>query len=159
MSNETKHDRPRAIIPPYHYGHGRDNVIRAYTTDEWGIGGGAINGGSSQARMLSIMILITIFMVPAALVGLFFVIVLAINLQWTAIIALFFTLLFSAGVYSGFTTSVHEIKARKLRKAKGLPKPWYAVSDDQARNWFEQNPHLGIAITKENFPNSTKPFP
>jgi len=40
-----------------------------------------------------------------------------------------------------------------------LPKRWYAVSDDQARNWFEKKPHLGLAIAKENFPNSIKPFP
>jgi flagellar basal body-associated protein FliL len=108
--------------------------------------------------MLSIMILITIVMLPGALVALFMFIALAINLHWAAIPALFFTLLFSGAVYSGFTTSVHEIKARKLRKAKGPPKPWYAVSDDQTRNWFEKNPHLGIAITKKNFPNSQRPF-
>lgn len=83
---------------------------------------------------------------------------LAISLRWEAIPALFFTLLVSAGVYLCFTASVQEIKARKLRKAKGLPKPWFAVTDDRARCWFEKNPHLGIAITKENYPGSTKPF-
>jgi hypothetical protein len=62
-----------------------EDVIRAYTTDEWGIGGGAANGGSTQAHMLSIMImimiLITIVMVPGALIALFMFIALAINLH------------------------------------------------------------------------------
>lgn len=150
----TPSERKATIIPPYRYGQAADNAIYAYTTDEWGLGGGGYHGGHEQARMLSHMILMTIFMAPAALAGAFITIICVIGLHWAALPSLFFTLLFSAGVYLSFTSSVHEIKARKLRKAKGLPKPWYAVTDDQARRWFEKNPHLGIAITKENFPNA-----
>lgn len=147
-------ERKQLALPTYRYGQGADDVIYAYTADEWGLGGGGHHGGHEQARMLSHMILITVVMAPAALIGAFFTVIFVIGLHWAALPSLFFTLLFAAGVYSGFTSSVHEIKARKLRKARGLPKPCYAVSDDQARNWFEKNPHLGMAITKENFPNA-----
>lgn len=51
-----------------------------------------------------------------------------------------------------------EFRARKLRRARGLPKPWYAVTDDQARKWFEERPGT-VEITRENFPNSRSPFP
>ncbi|RAX44240.1 hypothetical protein DQ354_16210 [Arthrobacter sp. AQ5-06] len=151
MSNDTKRDRLRSLLPPYHYGYGKDNVIYAYTTDEWGLGGGNTSGGNYQARMLSIMILITVAMVPAALIGLFTSIALAISLRWEALPALFFTLLFSGAVYSGFTASVHEIKARRLRKVKGLPKPWYAVTDDQARRWFEKTRSWALPSPKKTF--------
>ena len=52
-----------------------------------------------------------------------------------------------------YTKQVHG----ELRRLKGLPKPRFAVTDDQARRWFEQNP--GIPIVRENFPDSSQPFP
>jgi hypothetical protein len=43
-------------------------------------------------------------------------------------------------------------------RARGLPKPWYAVTDDQARKWFEERPGT-VKIARANFPNSRHPFP
>ncbi|MBT2536186.1 hypothetical protein [Arthrobacter sp. ISL-69] len=66
--------------------------------------------------------------------------------------------LFTGGWLMSVRSLRDELRARKLRKPKGLPKPLYAVTDDQARRWFEQ--HSGtLEITRENFPNSTYPFP
>jgi len=68
------------------------------------------------------------------------------------------TALFTTGWLLSIRSIRQELRARKLRKAKGLPKPAHGVSDDRARAWFEQHPGA-LAITRENFPASTYPFP
>ena len=68
------------------------------------------------------------------------------------------TLLFTGGWLLSVRILRKEGRARKLRKPKGRPKPMYAVTDDQARRWFEKNPGT-FEIIRENFPYSTYPFP
>lgn len=142
----------------YYYGLGKGKGIIAYTANEWGMGGAARSGSYSTGSPI-LLLLGTIIMAPAALVCLVVTVVGIIGLKFVlAVIALLFTLLFGLGAVTGFGTLREELQARKVRKKRGHKKAWYAVSDDQARRWFEENPGE-IAITRENFPNSTRPFP
>lgn len=75
-----------------------------------------------------------------------------------ALFGLVFTVLFTGGWIFGIRNLRREWQASRLRRLKGLPKPRFALTDDKARSWFEANPS-GIAITRENFPDSTLPFP
>ncbi|VXB44873.1 hypothetical protein [Arthrobacter sp. 8AJ] len=68
------------------------------------------------------------------------------------------TALFTGGWLLSLHTLRGELKARKRRKDRGLPKPTHGVTDDQARRWFEEHPGT-LEISRENFPLSTRPFP
>lgn len=75
-----------------------------------------------------------------------------------ALLILVCTALFTGGWLLGLRALRKESAARKLRRLKGLPEPRFAVTDDQARGWFEEKP-AGIPVTRENFPDSSRPFP
>lgn len=141
----------------YYYGKSGDG-IRAYTPNEWGMGGAARVGSYSTGSPI-LLILGCVFLLPVTVGCLVFAVAGAIagNLI-VAGVALFFAVLFGWGLV--VTTSVlrDEFKARKVRAKRGLKKAWYDVSDDTARRWFEDHPGT-IEITRENFPNSTYPFP
>lgn len=144
----------KALSRPFYYGYGKGNMIHAYTHDEWGIGG-ALPSGNYQTRSLLGMVLITAIMVPVSLFSLGLLIMAVVSLKvLIAIFALIFTLLFGTAVFVGFNTSRHEFKARGLRKARGLPKPSFSVTDDSALEWFKSNPSGEVALTKENFPDA-----
>jgi hypothetical protein len=144
----------KAMRRPFYYGYGRDNTIRAYTRDEWGIGG-ALPSGNYQTRSLTFMVIITIVMIPAAVLSLLFLIMSVIKLNvLIAIFALICTVLFGTAVVVGFSTSRHEFKARGLRKARGLPKPLFSVTDDRALEWYKNNPSDAVPVTRENFPDA-----
>jgi hypothetical protein len=141
------------MVRPFYYGHGNDKTIHAYTREEWGIGG-ALPSGNYSTRSLVGIIAATCFMVPATLFSIFLVCVTAVRMSWFAIIALFFTLLFGTGVFTGVRTITKEAKARRLRKVSGMPKPRFSVTDQQALDWFKKNPSRRVALTMENFPDA-----
>jgi hypothetical protein len=144
---------PGKTIRPFYYGYGNDKTIHAYTREEWGIGG-ALPSGNYSTRSLVGIIATTCFMVPATLFSIFLVCVTAARMSWFAFIALFFTLLFGSAVFTGVRTIVKENKARSLRKAGGVPKPRFSVTDQQAMDWFKKNPSQKVALTMENFPDA-----
>lgn len=144
---------------PYWYATGTDSIIRAYTREEWGLGGSYPSGGNYQARTATGLTIATVLLtVPAiACPVLLLIAVVALN-PGMILTFLFFSLVLTTGWFVGVRTLRHEFAARKCRAAKGLPKPLHGVTDDQARSWFETNGG-GPAITRENFPDSTHPFP
>ena len=163
-------------MPRYWYGYATDAsadtvTIHAYTTEEWGLGGNHPAGGNYRARTLTGLGLVTALMtIPAVLapLGLLFGIVVLVRsiadgqdmfMGPTIIVAsLACTALFSGGWLLGVRALRQEWRARRLRHAKGLPRPSYAVTDDQARTWFERHPGT-VEITRDNFPHSARPFP
>jgi hypothetical protein len=106
-----------------------------------------------------ILILVeAVITVPALLAPIWLVIgVIRLNIG-VVLLCLACTVLFTGGWFFVLKSIRGEFRARKLRRERGLPKPWYAVTDDQARVWFEKRPGV-LEITRENFPNSTRPFP
>lgn len=51
--------------------------------------------------------------------------------------------------------NVHEEwLGRKARKLKGLPKPWWEATDDEAYKWFLRYPDHRIRMTLDFFPHS-----
>jgi hypothetical protein len=143
----------------YYYGFGKGNSIHAYTPEEWGLGGSSASSASNSTHSLAILILVgAVIAVPAILAPIWLVVgVLKLNIG-AVLLCLLCTLLFTGGWFFVLKSIRGEFQARKLRRARGLPKPWYAVTDDQARTWFEERPG-SLAITRENFPNSSTPFP
>ena len=141
------------INRPYFYATGMTREVHAYTEEEWGLGG-ALPGGNYTSRSAVAMVLISIVAIPTSLVSALVFVVCLVNLKWYAIPALFFTLLFGAGVVVGFKAAASDFKARKLRRFKGLPKPRYSVTDDQAYDWFASTGTL--ELTAQNFPDAAR---
>jgi len=161
-------------VPKYFYatgGWGRETVIYAYTQEEWGLGGSLPSGGNYQARTFTgLAIVALIATVPAFLAPLFILVSIyaiitsipdlgdmGMGLIWFAM-SVVCTVLFTGGWLLSLHALRGELKARKLRKGRGLPKPTHGVTDDQARRWFEEHPGT-LEISRENFPLSTRPFP
>ena len=144
---------------PYFYGFGKGDSIHAYTPEEWGLGGSSASSASNSTHSLAILILVgAVITVPAILAPIWLVIgVIKLSIG-VVLLCLVCTLLFTGGWFFVLKSVQGEFRARKLRRARGLPKPWYAVTDDQARAWFEERPGT-LPITRENFPNSSSPFP
>jgi hypothetical protein len=161
-------------LPKYRYASGgwsKETIIYAYTEEEWGLGG---HSGSEPGNMANSFIgqgiVAVIMTVPAILApfSILFGIVATIisfpdladmgmGLVWI-VGSVICTVLFTGGWLLSVGSLRAELRARKLRKPKGLPKPLYRVTDDQARRWFEEHPGT-VEITRENFPLSTRPFP
>jgi hypothetical protein len=144
---------------PYFYGFGQGDTIHAYTPEEWGLGGSAASSASNSTHSVVILTLVeAVITVPALLAPIWLVIgVIRLNIG-VVLLCLFCTILFTGGWFFILKSIRQELRARKLRRARGLPKPWYAVTDDQARTWFEERPGT-LEITRTNFPNSGHPFP
>lgn len=143
---------------PYFYATGMERTVHAYTKDEWGIGGAQPSGNYSVHTGTGLLIVTVLMTVPA--IGAPFMLIIGLG-SLNLIFALFGmvgTVLFTGGWLLGIKNLRREWRASKQRKLKGLPKPRFALTDDQARTWFEANPSP-IAITRENFPDSTRPFP
>jgi hypothetical protein len=143
---------------PYFYATGMERTVHAYTKDEWGIGGSQPTGNYSVHTATGLLI-VTILMTVPAVGAPFMLIIGAISLNVIfALFGLVATVLFTGGWLLGINNLRREWRASRQRKARGLPKPRFALTDDQARTWYEANPSA-IAITRENFPDSTRPFP
>ncbi|ABK02032.1 hypothetical protein Arth_0633 [Arthrobacter sp. FB24] len=167
--------RKHPALPKYWYGYGlqRTNelIIHAYTPEEWGLGGSNASGGNYRARTFTGLSIVTVLMTIPALLAplgvLFGLIALVTSFPdpgdmgrglITIVGSIVCAALFTGGWLLSIRALREEWQAGKLRKAKGLPKPLYAVTDDQARRWFEEHPGT-LEITRENFPHSTVPFP
>jgi hypothetical protein len=169
LVTSKKPDYP--AVPKYRYGTSWSKEIYAYTKEEWGLGGhSAGEAGNTANSVIGQSIVATIMTVPAILAPLSVLLGIVIvitsfpdlghmggGLLWI-VGSLICTLLFTGGWLLSTRALRDEWRARKLRKPKGLPKPMYAVTDDQARRWFEEHPGT-IEVTRENFPFSTRPFP
>jgi hypothetical protein len=143
---------------PYFYATGMDRTVHAYTKDEWGIGGSQPTGNYSVHTTTGLVVVTALMTIPALGAPLMLIIALASLNVIVVIFGLLGAVLFTGGWLLGVRSLRRELRASKKRKLKGLPKPRFALSDDQARAWFESNPSH-IAITRENFPDSTRPFP
>jgi hypothetical protein len=143
---------------PYYYATGIGTTVHAYTKDEWVIGGSQPSGNYAAHTTAGLWIVTTLMTIPAFFAPLFLIIaVTSLNLIMV-VFGLLATALFTGGWLVGIRNVHLELRASKQRKLKGLPKPRFALSDDQARRWFEENP-AGIPVTRENFPDSTRAFP
>jgi hypothetical protein len=172
MSNTQPKRHPDR--PKYRFGTGgwsNAGVVYAYTREEWGLGGHSAAESANVANSFIGQSIVAVLMtVPALLAPLGVLLGIVVTLRSIpdpgemsmGLVVIFgslmCTLLFTGGWLLSISALRGELRARKLRKPKGLPKPMYAVTDDQARAWFEQHPGI-LEITRENFPNSTHPFP
>ncbi|MEV4989683.1 hypothetical protein [Pseudarthrobacter sp. LMD1-1-1.1] len=161
-------------VPKYFYatgGWGRETVIYAYTEEEWGLGGhSARESGNTANSLIGQSVVAIIMTIPAIvaplsmLVGIYATISSFPDLGEVGMGLIWFvgsivcTLLFTGGWLVSVNAIRSELRARRIRKPKGLPTPLYAVTDDQARRWFEEHPGT-LEISRENFPLSTRPFP
>jgi hypothetical protein len=142
---------------PYFYAWGGDKKIYAYTREEWGMGGSNPSGGNYTVRSWVVQLIISVIMIPAALMSFIMLIVAIASLNWIVMIfGLGCTPLFAAAPYVGLKAAQDERKARQARKLRDLPKPQTSVTDDVALNYFEKHPEAGITITKENFPEAQR---
>lgn len=150
--------RKTALDRPYFYATGMDRTVHAYTKDEWGIGGAQPSGNYSVHTFTGLWIVTLLMTVPAIFAPLLLIVAVA-NLNFgIGLLALVCTVLFTGGWLLGVNNVRRERRASKLRRLRGLPKPRFALTDDKARAWFEANPSM-ISVTRENFPDSTRPFP
>ena len=143
----------------------------ACTREEWGLGGhSARESGSTANSLIGQSIVAVVMTVPAIAAPLSILLAITVTvlsfpnpkdvgmgLLWI-LGSVVCTALFTGGWLLSVNSIRAELRARKLRKPKGLPKPLYAITDDQARRWFEEHPGT-IEITRETFPLSTRPFP
>jgi hypothetical protein len=143
---------------PYYYATGMERTVYAYTRDEWGIGGSQPSGNYSVHSATGLYIVTILMTIPAIFAPLLLIVAIASLNLIVGLLALVCTALFTGGWLFGIHNLRRERQASKLRRLKGLPKPRFALDDDKARSWFEANPS-GIPITRENFPDSTRPFP
>ena len=150
--------RRSAVSRPWYFATATDSTIHAYTREEWGIGGSQPNGNYSAHTVTGLVTATALMTIPAVLAPLMLVIA-AFRLDLgIALLSLACTALFTGGWFLGLRALRNESAAGRLRRLKGLPKPRFAVTDDQARQWFEKIP-AGIPLTRENFPDSSHPFP
>jgi hypothetical protein len=155
---KAKTSERKTRIRPYFFGYGKGNVIHAYTPQEWGIGGSPASGSYSTHTLPGLVIVMVLMTVPAVLAPVMVIIGLVQLHLGFILLFLVATVLFTGGWILGLGALRDELSARKFRRSKGLPKPRFGVTDDQAREWFESRPGV-VAITRENFPGSTYPFP
>ena len=142
----------------YFYATGMERTVHAYTKEEWGIGGAQPTGNYSVHTTTGLFVVTALMTIPALGAPILLIIALASLNLIVVVFGLLGTVLFTGGWLLGIMNLRRELRASRQRRLKGLPKPRFALTDDQARAWFESNPSA-IAITRENFPDSTRPFP
>ena len=150
--------RRSELTRPWYFGTGMDSTIHAYTREEWGIGGSQPYGNYSVHTVTGLVTVTALTTIPALLAPVMLVVAVVRLELGIALLVLGCTALFTGGWLLGLRALRQESAAGKLRRLKGLPKPRFAVTDDQARRWFEENPS-GLPITRGNFPDSSHPFP
>jgi hypothetical protein len=143
---------------PYLYATGMERTVYAYTKEEWGIGASQPTGNYSVHTATGLFVVTALMTIPALGAPLMLIIAVASLNLIVGVFGLLATVLFTGGWLFGIMNLRRELRASRRRKLKGLPKPRFALTDDQARAWFEANPS-NMAITRDNFPDSTRPFP
>lgn len=158
MGDMDLESRPGAVAGRrYFYATGLDGVIRAYTREEWGMGGAKPSGNAYGSYTVAGRVVVAALMtVPAIVSPVLLVRAVAVLNLGMALAFLAGTVLFTAGWVLCVRSLVVEFVAGKLRRSRGLPKPRFGVTDDQARAWFEVHP--GPEVTRANFPDSSRPF-
>jgi hypothetical protein len=148
----------RAVNRPYYFGYAKTrNTVYAYTKEEWGIGASSGGGDHNLIRSFYVSILLTVFIfLPASLACVLFGVLVLFKMPIMTLVMVFFGAVFGIGVLQGCFNVTAEWRARKARKLKGLPKPWWAAGDDHAYEWFLQHPDPRIRMTLDYFPYSVK---
>lgn len=142
---------------PFFYAHPRDGkTVHAYTRDEWGLGASSGGGRQYAIRSFYFSLVVTALFVPATLACAVLAVISLFKSPAMTVVFLLFGLIFGLGVVQGFFNLRSEWRGRKLRKLKGLPKPWFTASDDHAYEWFTAHPAPHIPLTREYFPESVK---
>jgi len=144
----------RILNRPYYYAYSRSGkTIYAYTREEWGIGASSGSADYNLIRSFYFSLAITLLVfLPATLGCVFLMIVGVFKMPLMTVIFLFFGLVFGLGLVQGYFNIAEEWRGRKLRKLKGLPKPWWTADDERAYQWFLRNPTPHIEMTEEYFP-------
>jgi hypothetical protein len=123
-----------------------------------GLGGAQPFGNYAARNVVTIGLVVAAATIPALAAPVFLIFgIIGLNIG-VILFALVCTLLFTGGWWLSVQSLRGEVLARGLRRQRGLPKPSVIASDDQARQWFTANPG-SVAITRDNFPESTHPFP
>lgn len=115
-----------------------------------GHGASSGRGDHSTIRSFRFSLITTVCVfLPVTLLCAFVVVVLRVESPLMALVPLFFGLVFELGVLQGCFDRYEEWRARKARKRKGLPKPWFTVPDDHAYERFLAHPALHVPLTLE----------
>jgi hypothetical protein len=142
---------------PYFYGYARTGkTVHAYTRDEWGIGASSGGGRQYAIRSFYFSIALSVMFVVATLACTVLAVIAVLKPSAMFLAFLFFGLIFGLGVLQSYFNLTSEWQGRKLRKLKGLPKPWFTASDDRAYEWFKEHPSPQIPLTPEYFPESVQ---
>lgn len=140
---------------PLYYGHaGVGKPVYAYTKEEWGIGASSGGGDHNLIRSLYFSLFMAILMAPASLFCLVLGAAMIVKLPIMALVMIFFGLLWAAAFFQCWMNVGEELRGRKARKLKGLPKPWWEAPDDHAYKWFMEHPTAYVPLTLEYFPES-----
>lgn len=147
--------RNPVIIPerPLYYGCAAvGKPVYAYTKEEWGIGASSGGGDHNLIRSLYFSLFMAILMAPASLFCLVLGVAMIVKLPIMALVMIFFGLLWAAAFFQCWMNVGEELRGRKARKLKGLPKPWWEAPDDHAYKWFTEHPTPYVPLTLEYFP-------
>lgn len=156
MQNKTA--TRRRVDRAYFYAQDEERRIFAYTQAEWGLGGAQPFGNYTARNVVTMSLVVAGLTIPAVAAPLFLILgIIGLNIG-AVLFSLVCTLLFTGGWLLSVQSLRGELRARRLRRERGLPKPYVIVTDDQARAWFTAYPS-SIAVTRDNFPESTYPFP
>lgn len=142
----------------YFFAQDADGRIFAYTEAEWGAGGAQPFGNYTARSVVTMSVLAAVLTVPAIVAPVLLIIALTALHMGATIFSLIFTVLCTTGWLLTVRSLRAELRARKLRRERGLPAPSVVVTDDQARAWFTAYPG-SLPVTRDNFPESTQPFP
>lgn len=150
-------DFMRAVNRPYYYARARaGTTIHVYTKEEWGIGASSGGGDHNLIRSFYFSLLVTLMFLVASLACVVFGLLVLFKMPLMTLVMLFFGALFGLGVLQGYFNVTGELRGRKARKVKGLPKPWWTAPDDDAYEWFLTHPDPRIRMTLDFFPYSVK---
>jgi hypothetical protein len=142
---------------PFFYGHPRDGkTVYAYTKEEWGIGASSGGGRQYAIRSFYFSLAVSVLFALATLACAVLAVIALLKPSAMFLAFLFFGLIFGLGVVQSYFNLTAEWRGRKLRKLKGLPKPWFTASDDHAYEWFTEHPSPMIPLTPEYFPESVR---
>ena len=155
---ENKTATRRRIDRAYYFAQDAERRIFAYTRAEWGLGGAQPFGNYTARNVVTMGLVVAGLTIPALAAPLFLIMgIIGLNIG-AILLSLVCTLLFTGGWLLSVQSLRGELLARRLRRERGLPKPYVIVTDDQARHWFTAYPG-NVAVTRDNFPESTYPFP
>lgn len=147
--------RRPVIIPQRRLYYGCAGVgkpVHAYTKEEWGIGASSGGGDHNLIRSLYFSLFMAILIAPVSLFCFVLGVAMTFQLPIMALVMVFFGLLFGVAFLQCWMNVAEELRGRKARKLKGLPKPWWEAPDEHAYKWFVEHPTPYVPLTLEYFP-------